>query len=97
MRIVGQSRLEEFCKKYADTRQWIENWLADTRVASWQTSHGIKAAYASASFLGGNTVIFNVKGNDYRLEVTVAYKTGTVVVLWIGTHSRYGQRNSKRR
>ena len=48
------------------------------------------------SFLGGGTTIFNVRGNEYRLETTIAYKAGTIVVLWIGTHAKYDERNKKR-
>jgi hypothetical protein len=48
---------------------------------------------STASFLSGNRVIFNVKGNLYRLEVTVAYKTSTVVVTWAGSHADYDKRN----
>jgi mRNA interferase HigB len=56
----------------------------------------MKNRYAAASFLAGNIVIFNIKGNDYRLEVTVAYRTGIVVVDWIGTHAEYDARNRRR-
>lgn len=97
MKIVGRNKLEEFCGKHADARGWVENWLADAQEASWRTPQDIKASYSSASFLAGNAVIFNVKGNDYRLEVIVAFKTGAVVVQWIGTHTEYDQRNKRRK
>lgn len=45
--------------------------------------------YASASFLAGNVVIFNVKGNRYRMETLIAYNTATIIVRWIGTHAQY--------
>lgn len=53
-----------------------------------------KIFYASASFLAGNAVIFNVKDNRYRLEVQVDYNTGVVVVRWIGAHAEYTKRTS---
>ncbi len=96
MKIVGRSRLEAFCDRHADARKWIEHWLSEVEVARWTTSQDIRARYASASFLAGNLVIFNVKGNDYRLEVSVAYQTSVVVVRWAGTHAEYDQRNRKR-
>lgn len=96
MRVVGRSRLDAFCQRHSDARRWIENWLAEVEAASWRSPNEIKRRYSSVSFLAGNTVIFNVKGNDYRLEVTVAYKTAVVVVNWIGTHAEYGRRNRKR-
>ena len=96
MRLVGRNRLDEFCTKHPDARSWIELWQADAETAKWATPHEIKERYPSASVLGGGLCIFNVKGNSYRLEVTIAYKTGIVVVLWIGTHAEYDERNKKR-
>lgn len=96
MRVVGRSRLDAFCQRHINARGWIENWLAEVEAASWRSPHEIKRRYASVSFLAGNTVIFNVKGNDYRLEITVAYKTAVVVVNWIGTHAEYERRNRGR-
>ena len=96
MKIVGRARLAEFCDRHADARQWIEHWLSEVEAGRWVHSHDIRARYASASFLAGNVVIFNVKGNRYRLEVLVAYATGVVVVRWIGTHAEYDARNRQR-
>ena len=92
MRLVGREKLDEFSGAHADARPWIANWIADTEAERWQTPQDIKRSYASASFLADKVVIFNVKGNSYRLEVQVAYKTGTVVVRWIGTHAEYTKR-----
>ena len=96
MRINGRDKLHEFAGTHADARSWIENWLAEAQAAAWTDTHDIKARYSSASFIGQNMVIFNVRGNNYRLDVTVAFKTATVVVNWIGTHAEYDQRNKKR-
>lgn len=96
MRVIGRDKLEAFCAKHADARRWIENWLADAEAAAWSVPQQIRNRYPSASFLAENRVIFNVKGNDYRLEALVAYKTSVVIVEWIGTHARYDTRNKKR-
>ena len=93
MKIVGRSRLQDFCSKHPSTRSWVQSWLAECAGATWKTSFDIKARYSSASFLGNNFVIFNVKGNDYRLVTQIAYKTGTVVVKWVGTHQAYSALN----
>ena len=92
MRIVGRDKLDEFAGARADARPWIEIWIAYTEATRWQTPQEIKDRYASASFLADRLVIFNVKGNRYRLEVQVAYNTGVVVVRWIGTHAEYSKR-----
>ena len=94
MRIVGRDKLDEFTGAHADARPWIENWIADAEAARWRTPQDIKEHYASASFLAGNVVIFNVNGNHYRLEVQVAYNTGIVVIRWAGTHAEYSKRTN---
>jgi len=95
MRVVGRKTLARFCLRHADARNWVVAWLAETESGSWDTPQTIKDRYSSASFVGSNTVIFNVKGNAYRLEVQVAYRAGVVVVNWIGTHAAYDRRNAK--
>jgi mRNA interferase HigB len=96
MKILGRDRLESFYRKHADARPWIDNWLADVESAAWDSPHDIRQRYASASFLGSGLVIFNVKGNAYRLEAAIAYRTGVVSIEWIGTHSQYDERNRRR-
>ena len=94
MRIVGRNKLDEFCHAHADSQGWCSNWIADTNSVRWQTPQDIKSRYASASFLAENRVIFNVKGNKYRMEVQVAYNTGIIIIQWIGTHAEYMKRTS---
>jgi mRNA interferase HigB len=96
VRIAGRERLELFCGKHADARPWIEHWLADVGSAAWRTPRDVRERYSSASFLPGGLVIFNVKGNAYRLEIAVAYRTGVVSVQWAGTHREYDKRNKRR-
>jgi len=96
MRIAGRERLERFCEKHADARAWIERWLADVELVAWTKPGDIRSQYASASFLADGVVIFNVKGNAYRLEAAIAYRTAVVSILWVGTHREYDERNRKR-
>jgi mRNA interferase HigB len=93
MRVVGTDKLLEFANKHPPARSWTRAWLAEARDAKWQNSQDIKGKYPSASFLAGNRVIFNVKGNDYRMVADVAYRAGVLVVKWIGTHAQYSRIN----
>jgi len=97
MRVVGRQVLDVFCRNHAETRGWIENWLAEAEDADWKMPADIRRQYASASFLAGNVVIFNVKGNAFRLEASVAYRVGVVTIIWAGSHTAYDARNRKRR
>ncbi|MEK6710810.1 MAG: type II toxin-antitoxin system HigB family toxin [Nitrospinota bacterium] len=92
MKIVGRQQLLDFTKNHADARSWIATWIAVVEAAEWKTSQDIKNLYRSASFLADNAVVFNVKGNRYRLEVQVAYGQGTVSVKFAGTHAEYTRR-----
>ncbi|MFQ5787362.1 MAG: type II toxin-antitoxin system HigB family toxin [Thermodesulfobacteriota bacterium] len=92
MTLIGREKLHHFIFKNTDTRNWIENWIADVQNANWQSPRDIKNRYSNASFLANNIVIFNVKGNSYRLQVQIAYKTKKVNVVWIGTHAEYNKR-----
>ena len=93
MKVHGLDKLDDFASKHPPARAWISAWLADARDATWLSSHDIKFRYPAASFLTGNRVIFNVKGNDYRMVSNVAYRMGIVVVTWIGTHAEYSKIN----
>lgn len=93
MKVVGRGRLQAFGEKHADARNWIRGWLSDAELSTWFTPHDIKKRYASVSFLPNGIVVFNVKGNQYRLEARIAYQTKVVSVQWIGTHAEYDKRN----
>ena len=60
------------------------------------TPQDVRNRYSTASFLSGGLVIFNVRGNKYRLEVHVAYRSGVMAIVWIGTHREYDRRNRRR-
>jgi len=89
MTVVGIKRLDEFSSKHSDASGAIQSWLAEVRDASWRTPHDVKQRFVAASVLPENRVVFNLRGNRYRLEVSIAYQTGVVVVRRIGTHAEY--------
>ncbi len=91
MRLVGRPKVELFAGTHTDARRWIEAWVAEVEEVNWKTPQDIKNRYRSASFLKGNKVVFNVKGNKYRLVCTIAYQTAVVIVDWIGTHAEYSR------
>lgn len=92
MKLIGLGVLHVFCEDHADCRKWITNWISDVRGVRWRSTHEVKSRYPSASFLANNVVIFNVRGNAYRLETQIAFNTGIVAVKWIGTHAQYSRR-----
>lgn len=89
MKVVGRKELERFARKHADVRGQINAWLAEVEEAEWESPTDIKRRYAHTSFLSDNRVIFNLKGNSYRLDTKVSFKNQIVVVVRIGTHAEY--------
>ena len=89
MRIISTAKIIDFYTKHPDSEQPLKAWIAEAKTANWQSTHDIKAQYRTASILGGRRVVFNIKGNDYRLIVAVAFKMGAVYVKFVGTHAEY--------
>jgi mRNA interferase HigB len=94
MKVLGRDRLDKFGKKHADAKTALDSWFHEVSATEcqWKTSQDIKKRYASASFLADNRVIFNIKGNNYRLAVRVRYQNGLVAVEWVGTHAEYDKK-----
>lgn len=91
MRIAGLKILIDFGKKHADIRSQINAWISEVEEATWQKPQDVKDRYVHASFLANNRVIFNLKGNHYRLDTKINYKNQVVLVIRIGTHSDYSK------
>ena len=89
MRIVAIATLRDFWKRHPDAEQPLRAWYDEARTSSWSNPQDIKRHYASASFVGRNRVVFNIKGNDYRLIVAVAYKFQAIYIKFVGTHAQY--------
>ena len=89
MRVVALKNIRDFCLRHADATSALRAWTEEARNASWRTPQDIKNQYRNASFIGSNRVVFNIKGNDYRLVVAVAYRFEAVYIKFIGTHAQY--------
>lgn len=91
MRVISVKRLREFWQQYPDAEQPLRIWYGDVRRSTWRTPSDIKRSYSTASFLSGNRVVFNIRGNRYRLVVMVLYKGSIVFVRFVGTHEEYNR------
>ena len=92
MEIRGLHLLEDFKQSHADCRGALDSWRKEVEKVRWANSHEIKQRYASASFLSESRVVFNLKGNRYRLALEVAYTRGVVLIVWVGTHAEYDKK-----
>ena len=89
MRIIAVSTLREFWKKYPDALEPLSAWVAVVSRAQWSQPADVKAQYQNASILKNRRAVFNIKGNDYRLIVAIAYQLGIVYIKFVGTHKQY--------
>ena len=95
MRIIAKKILREFWTVHPDIEQQLKSWYQETSKAEWKTPSQIKAEYPSASFLADNRIVFNIKGNHYRLIVRINYDYQMVWIRFIGTHAEYDKINAK--
>ncbi len=89
MKIISVKTLRDFWSVNPDAEQPLKAWVDEVSRATWKSPADIKAQYRSASILKNRRVVFNIKGNDYRLIVAIAYQRGWMFVKFIGTHKEY--------
>lgn len=87
--VLGVPILDAFKKKHASCRGALDAWQMEVERETWSGPTDIRARYKSADFLANNRVIFNIKGNNFRLVVKVRYQQGIVLIEWVGTHAEY--------
>lgn len=89
MRIVSKKILRDFWEKHDDCRQQLKSWFQETSNAEWKTPNEIRKEYPSASFLTDRRIVFNIKGNSYRLIIKINYDYQMIWIRFIGTHAQY--------
>ena len=89
MRIIALGALRDFWTRHPDALEPLSAWYAIASRVRWSSPDDVKAAYRNASFVAGNRVVFNIKGNHYRLVVAMRYDRQIGYVRFVGTHSQY--------
>ncbi len=95
MIVIGTGVVENYLANHAGHKgikaahTQYNAWLAIARGAQWRNPEDVKASYPKASILKGSRVVFNVKGNDYRLIAALQYRAGALAIRFFGTHSEY--------
>lgn len=93
MRVIARRTLREFVtsrtghKDHSALKAAVDAWFDEVRKAEWRSTADVKRRYASASIVSADRIVFNIKGNDYRLVVSVDFEKGIVWIKWIGTHT----------
>lgn len=99
MRIIARRTLREFIDSLAGRKDQpavkaaLDAWFDEVKKARWSSTADVKRNYATASIVTTERIVFNVKGNTYRLVVAVDFEKGIVWIKWIGTHKDYDHIN----
>lgn len=95
MRIIARRTLRQFVDSLAGQKDEpavkaaLDAWFDEVSKADWTSSADVKRLYATASIVSAERIVFNIKGNDYRLVVAVDFEKAIVWIKWIGTHKAY--------
>jgi mRNA interferase HigB len=102
MRIIARRTLREFVASLAGRQDQqavhaaLDAWFRDVKRARWRNTADIKRSYATASIVTAERIVFNIKGNSYRLVVAVDFEKGAVWIKWIGTHKDYDKIDARK-
>ena len=94
-RIIAKKTLRDYWEKHAESEQYLKTWYETAKNSNWLTPNEVKKTYASASILQNNRVVFNIKGNSFRLIVKFNYERQWAFIRFIGTHAEYDKINAK--
>jgi mRNA interferase HigB len=91
LRIVKESTLLNYCKRdrYKRAEQAIRSWIYEVRFSDWNNAAELRAKYKNASIISSKRVVFNIRGNSFRLVTDIEYQLKIVYVVWFGTHNEY--------
>jgi mRNA interferase HigB len=89
MRVIALKTLRLFLERRPDAQQALQAWYRDAKRVTWRTPTDIRTVYRNASVVGHNRVVFNIRGNQYRLVVPINYAHGIVYIRFVGSHQDY--------
>lgn len=95
MRVISKKTLIDFWELYPEIEQPLKAWYSEVKAAEWSSSSDLKEQFGSASIIDKKRVVFNLKGNKYRLIVDIEYRLKIVFIVWVGTHNEYNKINVK--
>lgn len=102
MRIIARRTLRDYVASRAGHKDRpalkgaLDAWFEEVRKARWRSTADIRWLYATASVVSADRVVFNIKGNDYRLVVAIDFEKQIVWIKWLGTHRDYDRIDVKK-
>jgi mRNA interferase HigB len=93
-RIFAKSTLREFWEAHPDAEQYLKTWFDTAMSSTWKSPNEVKRTYANASILKEGRIVFNIKGNTYRLVAKINFDKQWIFIKFIGTHDEYARINA---
>lgn len=93
MRIISRTKLKECWEQHPDCETQLKSWFREFKNGSWNGPAELKRCYPGARLLKDNRVVFNIKGNNYRIIVWINYDFQTIYIRFVGTHAEYDKVN----
>lgn len=93
MRIIAKKTLTLYYQERRDAETALEEWYEKVERAKWNTFADVRQSFNSADYVGNNRIVFNIKGNKYRLVALVLFNNKMVYIRFIGTHEEYSRIN----
>jgi mRNA interferase HigB len=89
MRVISRKALVGCWMMHPETEQPLKAWFKEVSFAKWASPNQLKLEFPSASVLRNGRVVFNIKGNNYRLVVRINYSYQLVWIRFVGSHQEY--------
>jgi mRNA interferase HigB len=98
MRIIKEKTVYTICQtgKYRSASDSLTAWILKVRQVNWASPVKLKETFPNASIIDEKRVVFNIRGNDFRLVVDVEYRLRLVFIIWFGTHEEYQKLNIRK-
>jgi mRNA interferase HigB len=96
MRIIARRTLREFWEKFPEAETALKVWYGEIKKAEWKNFNELKKQFGNASVVGNDRVVFNIKGNNYRLIAAIDYEKQILWIRFIGSHKMYDKIEAKK-
>lgn len=94
MNIITKRTILFYINKYPVAKTALLTWFKEFSFAKFDSYNDLKETYGNASIVANHRIIFNIKGNDFQLIISVNFRTQAAYVIWFGTHKEYDKINA---
>lgn len=89
MNIITKRTILYYIDQYPLASNSLKNWHEELSKTDFKNFNELKVVYGNASIIANNRVVFNIKGNSFRLIVSINFAKQAAYLIWFGTHAEY--------